>query len=195
MAETMNNDIINAIVGKADAEAAAIIEKAEEYAREKRAAAKENAAKEAELIARTAHDKAEDVKVKRATAARMERNKMTLAAKRKAIDVVYERLLDAIRSLDGNDFLAVVDAAVKKYGTVGQKVILSASAPVTEKEVAALPAVKEKKLTAEKSGTVRDGFVLSGETFDLDFTCAAIVNGMRERTEKEVVDEMFGEKR
>lgn len=195
MSETMNNDLINAIVGKADAEAAAIIEKAEEYAREKRAAARENAAKEAELIARTAHDKAEDVKVKRATAARMERNKMILAAKRRAIDGVYERLLDAVRSLDGKAFLAVVDAAVKKYGATGQKVILSASAPVTEKEVAALPAVKEKKLTAEKSEDVRDGFVLAGDTFDLDFTCAAIVNGMRERTEKEVVDEMFGEKR
>ena len=72
--------------------------------------------------------------------------------------------------------------------------ILSASAPVTEKQVAELPAVKAKNMTVEKSDALAGGFVLSGETFDLDFTCAAIVESVRERTEKDVADEMFGEK-
>jgi len=49
-------------------------------------------------------------------------------------------------------------------------------------------------MTVEKSDALDDGFVLSGDTFDLDFTCAAIVESVRERTEKDVADEMFGEK-
>ncbi len=73
--------------------------------------------------------------------------------------------------------------------------ILSASAPATEKQVAELSAVKEKKMAVEKSDNIKDGFMLSGETFDLDFTCAAIVDSIRERTEKSIADEMFGEKK
>ena len=34
---------------------------------------------------------------------------------------------------------------------------------------------------------------MSGENFDLDFTYDAIAAGMRERTEKEVADKLFGE--
>ena len=190
----MNNEVINAIIEKNDAEIAAILEKADEYAHEKRAAATESAKAEAENSARLAAAKAEDIKVKRSTAARMERAKMLLAAKRKAVASVYEKLLAEVKELDGKDFLAVVKAITGKYGEKGQKMILSASAPVTEKQVAELPAVKAKNMTVEKSDALAGGFVLSGETFDLDFTCAAIVESVRERTEKDVADEMFGEK-
>lgn len=195
MSETINNDIIDAIVEKSGSEIAAILEKAEEYARERRSFAEENAAKETERLARLAAEKAEDVKVKRATAARMERNKMMLAAKRKAIDGVYEKLLASMEKLTDKDFLAVVDAMAGKYGENGQKVILSFSAPVTEQRVANLKSVKAKNMTVEKSDAVKDGFLLSGDVFDLDFTYSAIVDTVRERTEKDVADEMFGEKK
>ena len=50
-------------------------------------------------------------------------------------------------------------------------------------------------MTVEKSDAVKDGFLLSGDMFDLDFTYSAIVDTVRERTEKDVADEMFGEKK
>ena len=152
-----------------------------------------NADEEAARIAKAAKAKAEDIAVKRATAARMERGKMLLSAKRRAISAVYDGLREEMKGLGKSDVLALIGATVSRYGESGQTVILSRGLPVTEKEVAELAAVKSAKIKAATSETLSEGFLLSGENFDLDFTYDAIAAGMRERTEKEVADKLFGE--
>ena len=192
MAEAMTNELINAIAEKSAAEIERVLAAANAYRDEKLATAMANADEEAARIAKAAKAKADDIAVKRATAARMERGKMLLSAKRRAISAVYDGLREEMKGLGKSDVLALIDATVSRYGESGQTVILSRGLPVTEKEVAELAAVKSAKIKAATE-TLSEGFVLSGENFDLDFTYDAIAAGMRERTEKEVADKLFGE--
>lgn len=189
----MTNELINAIAEKSAAEIERVLAAANAYRDEKLATAVANADEEAARIAKAAKAKAEDIAVKRATAARMERGKMLLSAKRRAISAVYDGLREEMKGLGKSDVLALIGAAVSRYGESGQTVILSRGLPVTEKEVAELAAVKNAKIKVATSETLSEGFVLSGESFDLDFTYDAIAAGMRERTEKEVADKLFGE--
>ncbi len=189
----MTNELINAIAEKSAAEIEKVLAATNAYRDEKLATAVANADEEAARIAKAAKAKAEDIAVKRATAARMERGKMLLSAKRRAISAVYDGLREEMKGLGKSDVLALIGATVSRYGESGQTVILSRGLPVTEKEVAELAAVKNAKIKAATSETLSEGFVLSGESFDLDFTYDAIAAGMRERTEKEVADKLFGE--
>ena len=195
MSETFNIELLDAIARNAENEAAEIISKAEAYAAEKRENAEAAAEERAAVSAKNTAEKVMDVQLKSDTAARMERNRRLLAARRAAINRVYELLSDGLKKLDGKDFTSLVASAVEKYGENGQKIILSASSPADEKEIAALPAVKVKGMTVAKSDKLKDGFVLSGDAYDRDFSYSAIVDAYRERTEKEVADAMFGEDR
>lgn len=195
MSETFNIELLDAIARNAENEAAEIISKAEAYAAEKRENAEAAAEEIAAVSAKNTAEKVRDLQLKSDTAARMERNRRLLAARRAAINRVYELLSDGLKKLDGKDLTSLVASAVEKYGENGQKIILSASSPVDEKEIAALPAVKAKGMTVAKSDKLKDGFVLSGDAYDRDFSYSAIVDAYRERTEKEVADAMFGEDR
>lgn len=195
MSETFNIELLDAIARNAENEAAEIISKAEAYAAEKRENAEAAAEEIAAVSAKNTAEKVRDLQLKSDTAARMERNRRLLAARRAAINRVYELLSDGLKKLDGKDFTSLVASAVEKYGENGQKIILSASSHADEKEIAALPAVKAKGMTVAKSDKLKDGFVLSGDAYDRDFSYSAIVDAYRERTEKEVADVMFGEDR
>ena len=195
MSETFNIELLDAIARNAENEAAEIISKAEAYAAEKRENAEAAAEEIAAVSAKNTAEKVRDLQLKSDTAARMERNRRLLAARRAAINRVYELLSDGLKKLDGKDFTSLVASAVEKYGENGQKIILSASSLADEKEIAALPAVKAKGMTVAKSDKLKDGFVLSGVAYDRDFSYSAIVDAYRERTEKEVADAMFGEDR
>lgn len=195
MSETFNIELLDAIARNAENEAAEIISKAEAYAAEKRENAEAAAEEIAAVSAKNTAEKVRDLQLKSDTAARMERNRRLLAARRAAINRVYELLSDGLKKLDGKDFTSLVASAVEKYGENGQKIILSASSPADEKEIAALPAVEAKGMTVAKSDKLKDGFVLSGDAYDRDFSYSAIVDAYRERTEKEVADAMFGEDR
>lgn len=195
MSETFNIELLDAIARNAENEAAEIISKAEAYAAEKRENAEAAAEEIAAVSAKNTAEKVRDLQLKSDTAARMERNRRLLAARRAAINRVYELLSDGLKKLDGKDFTSLVASAVEKYGENGQKIILSASSLADEKEIAALPAVKAKGMTVAKSDKLKDGFVLSGDAYDRDFSYSAIVDAYRERTEKEVADAMFGEDR
>lgn len=195
MSETFNIELLDAIARNAENEAAEIISKAEAYAAEKRENAEAAAEEIAAVSAKNTAEKVRDLQLKSDTAARMERNRRLLAARRAAINRVYELLSDGLKKLDGKDFTSLVASAVEKYGENGQKIILSASSPADEKEITALPAVKAKGMTVAKSDKLKDGFVLSGDAYDRDFSYSAIVDAYRERTEKEVADAMFGEDR
>lgn len=195
MSETFNIELLDAIARNAENEAAEIISKAEAYAAEKRENAEAAAEEIAAVSAKNTAEKVRDLQLKSDTAARMERNRRLLAARRAAINRVYELLSDGLKKLDGKDFTSLVASAVEKYGENGQKIILSASSPADEKEIAALPAVKANGMTVAKSDKLKDGFVLSGDAYDRDFSYSAIVDAYRERTEKEVADAMFGEDR
>lgn len=186
MSENTKIDVLEAIGTAAAEEAENIIASAETYAEERRSAAMQNAYELGEAEEKKANERADDILKKRATAARMERNKIILDAKRKAVDRVYELLLDGLKKLNEDEFINLVSIAVEKYGEDGQKILLSASAPAKKEKIESLAAVKEKRMTVETTDSLEDGFVISGEIFDRDFSYASIVESCRERTENEV---------
>ncbi len=186
MSENTKIDVLEAIGTAAAEEAENIIASAETYAEERRSAAMQNAYELGEAEEKKANERADDILKKRATAARMERNKIILDAKRKAVDRVYELLLDGLKKLNEDEFVNLVSIAVEKYGEDGQKILLSASAPAKKEKIESLAAVKEKRMTVETTDSLEDGFVISGEIFDRDFSYASIVESCRERTENEV---------
>ena len=189
MSENTKNDVLEAIGKAAAEEAENIIASAKAYAEERRSAAMKNAYELGEAEEKKANAKADDILKKRATAARMERNKIILDAKRKAVDRVYELLLDGLKKLD--EFVNLVSIAVEKYGEYGQKILLSAFAPTKKEKIESLAAVKEKRMTVETTDSLEDGFVISGEIFDRDFSYASIAQSCRERTENEIADKLL----
>lgn len=191
MSENTKNDVLEAIGKAAAEEAENIIASAETYAEERRSAAMQNAYELGEAEEKKAKEKAEDLLKKRATAARMERNKIILDAKRKAVDRVYELLLDGLKKMTEDEFVNLVSAAVEKYGEYGQKILLSAFAPTKKEKIESLAAVKEKRMTVETTDSLEDGFVISGEIFDRDFSYASIAQSCRERTENEIADKLL----
>lgn len=186
MSENTKIDVLEAIGTAAAEEAENIIASAETYAEERRSAAMQNAYELGEAEEKKANERADDILKKRATAARMERNKIILDAKRKAVDRVYELLLDGLKKLSEDEFVNLVSIAVEKYGEDGQKILLSASAPAKKEKIESLAAVKNKSMIVETADGLWDGFAISGEIFDRDFSYASIVESCRERTENEV---------
>lgn len=191
MSENTKNDVLEAIGKAAAEEAENIIASAKAYAEERRSAAMKNAYELGEAEEKKANAKADDILKKRATAARMERNKIVLDAKRKAVDRVYELLLDGLKKLSEDEFVNLVRIAVEKYGEYGQKILLSAFAPTKKGKIESLAAVKEKRMTVETTDSLEDGFVISGEIFDRDFSYASIAQSCRERTENEIADKLL----
>ena len=116
MSENTKIDVLEAIGKAAAKEAENIIASAETYAEERRSAALQNAYELGEAEEKKANERADDILKKRATAARMERNKIILDAKRKAVDRVYELLLDGLKKLSEDEFVNLVSIAVEKYG-------------------------------------------------------------------------------
>lgn len=191
MSENTKNDVLEAIGTAAAKEAENIIASAKAYAEERRSAAMQNAYELGEAEEKKANAKADDILKKRATAARMERNKIVLDAKRKAVDRVYELLLDGLKKSSEDEFVNLVRIAVEKYGEYGQKILLSAFAPTKKEKIESLAAVKEKRMTVETTDSLEDGFVISGEIFDRDFSYASIAQSCRERTENEIADKLL----
>ena len=191
MSENTKIDVLEAIGKAAAEEAENIIASAKAYAEERRSAAMKNTYELGEAEAKKANAKADDILKKRATAARMERNKIILDAKRKAVDRVYELLLDGLKKSSEDEFVNLVRIAVEKYGEYGQKILLSAFAPTKKEKIESLATVKEKRMTVETTDSLEDGFVISGEIFDRDFSYASIAQSCRERTENEIADKLL----
>lgn len=191
MNENEKVDILSAIAEKAESDRAAAIKSAEEYASDKAEKSKRLAEETAEKAAAETALAVEDIHKKNDVAVRMEKNRIALAAKRKCVDRVYEILLQKLRSMGAEDFSRLLNACVEKYGEKGQTLILSESAPVKADDVKSLAAIKKLGLKTEVSSSVKDGFVLSGEAYDRDFTLVAIADGVRELTEKELSDKSF----
>lgn len=194
MDENEKVDILSAIEEKAESDRLSAIKAAEDYAAKRG----EEAKKLAEDLA--AENEAEinaivdDIAKKNEVAVRMEKNRINLAAKQKAVGRIYDMLLEKLRGASGEDFLRLVSACVKKYGEKGFKLLISENAPVKAEDAAALPEVKKLGIKAETSATLPDGFVLSGEAYDRDFTFASIVGSVRESTEKDFSVRLLGDK-
>ena len=135
-----------------------------------------------------------DVDARTKTVAELDARKLTLAAKTKVLDVVYERTLENLRNLDKEAYSALVFGMLENAKD-GDVVTISKREKdiVTKESLAEFAKKKGIKLTlAEQFGDFDGGIVLGGNGVDKNFTFEVEVALLKEQTEAKTAKEIFG---
>lgn len=135
-----------------------------------------------------------DVDARTKTVAELDARKLTLAAKTKVLDVVYERTLENLRNLDKEAYSALVFGMLENAND-GDVVTISKREKdiVTKESLAEFAKKKGIKLTlAEQFGDFDGGIVLGGNGVDKNFTFEVEVALLKEQTEAKTAKEIFG---
>ena len=135
-----------------------------------------------------------DVDARTKTVAELDARKLTLAAKTKVLDVVYERTLENLRNLDKEAYSALV-FGILENAKDGDVVTISKREKdiVTKESLAEFAKKKGIKLTlAEQFGDFDGGIVLGGNGVDKNFTFEVEVALLKEQTEAKTAKEIFG---
>ncbi len=135
-----------------------------------------------------------DVDARTKTVAELDARKLTLAAKTKVLDVVYERTLENLRNLDKEAYSALVFGMLENAKD-GDIVTISKREKdiVTKESLAEFAKKKGIKLTlAEQFGDFDGGIVLGGNGVDKNFTFEVEVALLKEQTEAKTAKEIFG---
>lgn len=135
-----------------------------------------------------------DVDARSKTVAELDAKKLTLAAKTKVLDVVYERVLENLRNLDEKTYSDLIFAMLDNAKD-GDVVTISRREKdiVTEASLAEFAKKKGIKLTlSDKFGDFDGGLILSEDGVDKNFTFEVEVALLKEQTEAKTAKEIFG---
>ena len=160
----------------------------------------ENGAKEsAEKLRRETEadvkKRAESIAERYAAAARLEVKKIRLAARKNAVEAVYERAKQRLQKLSEEETLRLFNRLLCAYAEEGDKVSFADNFAY-EKSVKLLPVFAEKKLSvisaAQKSVRIDGGMFLTGKTADKDLSFDALLKADMEENESKVASAIFG---
>lgn len=183
-------DICDRIAADAQAEAEQIVsaarQTAERIAAETAARIERADAEEESGLAR----KVKGITEGYAASARLEGKKIMLASKRRALDEVYERVLQKLISLEKDDYIALCERLIDASAEEGDELIFSDNFPY-KKEVASLKRVQELKIRPVFSEKCRDGMLLRGKSSDKDLSFTALIARYRAEHEAETAAEIF----
>ena len=163
----------------------------------------ENGAKEsAEKLRRETEadvqKRAESIAERYAAAARLEVKKIRLAARKNAVEAVYERAKQRLQKLSEEETLRLFNRLLCAYAEEGDKVSFADNFAY-EKSVKLLPVFAEKKLSvisaAQKSVRIDGGMYLTGKTADKDLSFDALLKADMEENESKVASAIFGKNR
>lgn len=189
------NALIDRIISDGNAEAEKILLDAEEYSSNvisaAEAAAEEYISAQRELAKKAASELASG----KDTLAALEEKKILLTAKQEIVETVYQRAAAKLCKTEKGDYLKIVDRLVSRYAEKGDKIIISVAAPFSAEEAEALESAVKLGLKAEKTGSFDGGIVLCGKAVDKDLTFKSLVEAVRENTESETAEELFGKGR
>ena len=160
----------------------------------------ENGAKEsAEKLRRETEadvkKRAESIAERYAAAARLEVKKIRLAARKNAVEAVYERAKQRLQKLSEEETLRLFNRLLCAYAEEGDKLSFADNFAY-EKSVKLLPVFAEKKLSvisaAQKSVRIDGGMFLTGKTADKDLSFDALLKADMEENESKVASAIFG---
>ena len=183
--ETLKERIISDAKGEAEAlvtaarnKAAAIEETAEREAKESR----QREEKEIQERIRAMEEGS-------AASVRLENKKCNLKERRRVIDTIYERALQAMLSLSEKESMELLASLLKEFAVEGDTVALSEDYPY--------PAAAEKVVTkagyklSSARAKIRGGFYLYGKKCDRDISYAALLKADREENQAELAAKIF----
>lgn len=184
-------DILKTIKSEAETEAQKIKEEAEiEIDELKKQLANKIAQEQTKLLAnfRVAMEK----KVKQAKFAKESALKtLILKKKREILNRVYDKVIEKIIG-DDKVYASVIKKATEQLPKVDNaEIVLASGNPERTKK--ALGALRLKCKISDDTVETKGGFVLRSETLEIDNTIGALVEQIRDETEIEVSQILFGE--
>ncbi len=183
--------IVERILLDADREAEAILAEAKRKAEETITNTKRKAEAEKAAVVKETEARAKAIREGKEAAARLDSAKLLLGEKRRVIDAVYSRALEALLSLSEKESVALADSLLKQYAEEGDEIVFAENYPYA-KAVSALPVCKEKNLKfCKKREAFSGGFKLSGAKSDTDISYGAILIEDREAHQAELYKRLF----
>ena len=183
-----------AVLKKADEEAAAILEKAREEAEAR--LARESARLKAEHERRVAAARAEmEGALERETGAREAEDRMKLLKiKNEIIREVFDRAVEGARSLPDDGYAAWLKSRLDHLPKLeaAQVLVNEQDRDLMARILQETSAEGSLKL-AETNATIRAGFLVQGKEADLDFSVEALMDVLRESLGQEIAQRLFGD--
>jgi V/A-type H+-transporting ATPase subunit E len=201
--------IYDKIAKKGQNESALIRQEAEQEARIVEHKIISEAEKEASLIIAKAEDERQNAVVQKQALSELEKRQSVSAIKNKMIDEIFDGVLAYFANLKGAELLSFVISQIKSEHLKGDET-MRVNARDYEKYISALSSHKAAKkveldilnkalghdfaLSLENiSSHEEDGFLLVGETYDLNFSVKPLLRKIRKEKEKELFITLFGE--
>lgn len=133
----------------------------------------------------------ENIVSRRKTVAELDCRKAMLSAKQEVIGAVLSRALAKALGFGKEKYLSVVEKLIEENAEKGDTIILAKGSPVEEKDIAALPVVKELALSLGGSGDFSGGVFLTNGVCDKDLSFAAVIAAQKDELEAEISEKLF----
>ncbi len=201
--------IYEKIAKKGQSESASIRKEAELEAKAIEHKIVTEAEKEASLIIAKAEDDKQNAIVQKQALSELEKRQSISAFKNKMIEEIFDNVFVYFKNLEGSELLAFVVSQIKNETLKGTET-MRVNKHDYDKYVHALSTHKAGKIieldvlnkALGKDFSIRlenvpsneeDGFLLIGETFDLNFSVKPLLRKIRKDKEKELFNTLFGE--
>lgn len=178
-----SNAIINDNLSKANAQADEIIAK--------ETALQEERIKQFEGGLKASYD---EIIRRSVVVSNLDAKKITMDARAKAIDNLFEKAKEQLVNLDKKKYLAIVQSLIAKYAEDGDSVIISAvdKDRITQKFIDDTAKKLAIKLTLSKEvGNFNGGLVLAGKNSDKNLTFDMELQSIREECETQIANLLF----
>lgn len=184
-------EIVNRILADADAEAAEMLRTAKERADEIISAAEGRAAIEREETINEANIRAKRISEGKAAEARLDSAKILLAEKRRVMEQIYKLALEKLLNMNERQTLAFLQKLLLENAEDGDEIVFAKNFAYAQ-GVAALPVVKERKLTISAERVLLSGgFILRGKFCDKDLSYGALLDADKEEYQAEIAAKLF----
>ncbi len=171
-------------------------EKADNIIRDAKEKIEEYKEKEEEKIEK----EAQATKERLITSFELEKDKEILTAKKKAIDVVFNKLIEKIVSLPKDEYLAFLSGLIIEYVQTGEEFLYLSERDRGLVDEGFLKKVNEELVKNGKKGNIKlaeepvdisGGVILGKENIRINASLELIVEDVREKWEKEVGQILF----
>lgn len=168
--------ITQKIIEDANALANAIIQKALEDADNARAECRKACDNNLSEAKEVALKKGEKIVERQKTLARLDAKKVILEGKQSLILRASDNAKKRLNEMNEEQYLAFVEKQLQNYAEKEDKVVICASAPISEQQVSNLAIAGELVLSVERGENFGGGIKLFGKTSDKDLSFGAIVD-------------------
>ena len=183
--ETLKERIISDAKGEAEALISAAKNKAAAIEAEAEQEAGESRQREEQEVERRIRAMEEGS----AATVRLEAKKCNLKERRRVIDTIYARALDALLSLSEKESMELLSALLKEYAQDGDTVALAEDYPYPAAAAKVIAAAGYSLSSARAK--IRGGFYLYGVKCDRDISYAALLKEDRESNQAELAAKIF----